>query len=946
MNSISMYPLVKDNKDLIVSLREYFTNTSREDGITEEYFRNFYAPFSYTIKRLLNHTFRAYDASNIIDTSYFKGIADEIIHKIREISSNTLLTELNINRLSGSLLGDTKEERYSFFDNEILSAEEGFFEILEVYPEMLTLIVLNINQIIEEHLNILSNIVKDYEEIRHTFFQDHFVVQGYKYGFGDSHNKGKSVKIIETNLGLFVYKPKFMGIEENFNNVLKWVNSKSKTFKQQLKYPEVISKQGYGWQEYIGNKELESLGSAHSFYYRQGMNIALMYILNANDFHYENLIADESYPVLIDIETFFSNIEPAEGDELTESYQSSVLSTMMLPMDYGEFLDFEISGLSGKEGQVSHKYSSLNLINNKSDEMQLVKQPFVVGGKRNIPAFLGQKIEAVNYIDDICEGFTYCYNLIKNSNHEFTDLIEIFKKDSIRVVLRPTQTYSEFLAMSKYPKYLVSPNKRSELFNMLYDYQSEKFTLAIITEEIRSLKNEDVPYFYASIGETYLKINDIVIEQYFRVSPLDNAKEKINQLNEEDLKLQVKIIKLSLGFEQSKTDVDTKYINTDMLLKIYKHEKSEIRNQIAYWTEDILNKSTKLKSGRIQWFSHITDNKQKSKLGYMLYSLYDGITGMAILFGLLSKYMDSERYENYYNLLMKDIIDNEDKILEFENNICGFGNTGSIIYTYLYLGKLRNDSSLIAKAVELAEKFSAKAIDLLDAEEVEIDFVSGISSLLVIICRVNMELSSKKLSVCIEKIANCIMNVLEKQKRNEDYRTGFAHGYSGILYALDLASSFTDIPKHIVEELVEMENRKYDPLMNKWYDTRKNNNKYSEEYWCQGSVGMYAARMALKSEVPPVKLMLDRLKKNSEKSMETFTNYSLCHGYIGNYLLLNNSNDIPDEFFYLPICCDDYVGGIGANTESLGLFLGEAGLVYFLISMLFEDIPNVLYLEV
>lgn len=947
MKSICSFPLIKDNNDLETSLKAYFVHHSREIGSSEEYFHNFYAPFTYVLNRLMEDTFGVLVTSKIIDSGYLKIIAEEVTYKIREVASYTLLTELNVSRLSGLLLGDTKEERYAFFDNEMLGNEEGFFEILEEYPVILSLIALNINQILEEQYHILTHIINDYNEIKAAFFREDFVVQGYKYGFGDSHNNGKTVKVIDTDLGSFVYKPKNMSIENNFNRLLNKLNSTSNQTRQQLIYPEVVCKQGYGWQEYMGHKDLDSLESAHDFYYRQGINIALMYILNANDFHYENLIANGSYPVLVDIETFFSNIDPEDGDELSKSYQTSVLSTMMLPMDFGELLDFEISGLSGKDGQVSNLYSSLKLINNKSDDMQLEKQPFIVDGKSNIPTYLGEKVEAIHYIDDICEGFTYGYQVIQNAKEEFSDFIHIFVHDTIRVVLRATQTYSEFLAMSKYPKYLVSHEKRRELFSLLFEYQSDKFKLNVIQEEIKSLENEDVPYFYTGIGETSIQINDVQVDDYFHKSPLDSAKEKINLLSDDDLKLQIKMIKLSLGFELSKTDVDSKYINPDPLLKIYHHDKLGIEKQIEYWTDDIVNKSTRLQSGRIQWFSHITDTAQKAKLGYMQYGLYDGITGLTILFGLLSKFIDSNKYEPYYALLIEDMMNNEHKVFDFENNVCGFGNTGSIIYTYLYLGNLREEAALVTKASDLAVKFSDKVVRILEQEnEVEIDFVSGISSLLVILCRVNQVAETEELSTNIGRITAYIMNRLEQMRLDGDYRTGFAHGYSGIVYALNLASPYTAIPGNVIEDLLHMENKKYDLVSHKWLDTRKNDNQYSEDYWCQGSVGMYASRMELSGHLSPDLLMLDSLKSSAERSIQNFTNYSLCHGYLGNFLLLDSAHNLPSDYFYLPPSWDDYVGGLGVHTESLGLYLGEAGLVYFLITRLGYDIPNILYLEV
>ncbi|WP_342552179.1 type 2 lanthipeptide synthetase LanM [Paenibacillus sp. FSL R7-0652] len=945
MNSVT-FPILKNNKELLSILQDFFVVKERMGSESDEYFYTFYNPFRYLIKRLIESEFAAIRNSTKINYNYFDIIQDEFINKIKEICSNILLTELNINRVTGSLLGETKEERYSFFVEQILGSKKGFFEILEVYSELVPLITINVNQILEEHVFILTKIEEDYEEIKNVFFDNNFTILGYKFGMGDSHRKGKSVKIIETSVGKFVYKPKSLSLEKHFNVLLNWINSKGITDNQYLRCPKLIDKREYGWQEYVSNRDLESQDSAFDFYYRQGMNLALMYVLNASDFHYENLIADESYPVLIDIETFFSNIELSEGDELTASYQSSVLSTMMLPMDYGKLLDFEISGLSGKDGQVSNIHTDLQLMNANSDEMQFAKKPFVVTGKKNIPSFKGEKKEAFYYVDEICEGFTYLYNLIRSSKDEFTTLLEIFNMDEIRVVLRPTQTYAEFLAMSKYPKYLVSNEKRKELFNLLFDSDSQKFPIAAIKEEIKSLENEDVPYFHTLIGRKFLRINNIQMDDYFKESPLSNAVQKIQSLNNADLKFQVKIISLSLKFELTKADVDSKYIAPEETLKIHVEDKAAVKEQIDYWAEHILKNSTKLPSGRIQWFSHINDGDHKAKLGYMMYGLYDGISGMCILFGLLSKYVNHEKYEPFYLLLLEDIITNEEKILEHENSICGFGNTASIIFTYLYLGKLRNEEALISKAGQLAVRYSNKVIRMIEPDEVEIDFTSGLSSLLVVLCRVNKNSENKELSKNIEEIAQYIINAVKVELSSGEYRTGFAHGYTGIAFALDTASAHSNIPQDIIVALIDMENEKYDPIMHKWHDTRKNDNKYSEDYWCQGSIGMLYARSVMKYNLPENKLMLEELKSNSVNSYGKFTNYSLCHGYLGNFLILKHKDVISDKEINFPKNGDAYIGGLGADAESMGLFLGEAGLVYFLISILNDDVPNILYLEV
>ena len=46
-----------------------------------------------------------------------------------------------------------------------------------------------------------------------------------------------------------------------------------------------------------------------NFYIRFGEILALSYILNATDLHMENLIAYGEYPVIIDLETFYTTAQ-------------------------------------------------------------------------------------------------------------------------------------------------------------------------------------------------------------------------------------------------------------------------------------------------------------------------------------------------------------------------------------------------------------------------------------------------------------------------------------------------------------------------------------------------------------------------------------------------------------------------------------------------------------
>src|SRR5207253_2966548 len=100
-----------------------------------------------------------------------------------------------------------------------------------------------------------------------------------------------------------VYKPKSLAIDTHFQELLIWFNERGqhpafRTFK-------VIDRGTYGWAEFIQVFECQSEQEVERFYERQGSYLALLYALEATDFHYENVIAAGEHPIPIDLEALF-----------------------------------------------------------------------------------------------------------------------------------------------------------------------------------------------------------------------------------------------------------------------------------------------------------------------------------------------------------------------------------------------------------------------------------------------------------------------------------------------------------------------------------------------------------------------------------------------------------------------------------------------------------------
>ena len=126
-------------------------------------------------------------------------------------------------------------------------------------------------------------------------------VQG---GISDFHHGSRSVLVVTLSNGQkVVYKPKDVRMERAFSDLLHWLNMSG--LDPKLKPLKVMDGLGYGWVEHIDSTVCSNEDQAHLYFERCGMLLALCYILEGTDLHYENIIACGANPVIVDLETIF-----------------------------------------------------------------------------------------------------------------------------------------------------------------------------------------------------------------------------------------------------------------------------------------------------------------------------------------------------------------------------------------------------------------------------------------------------------------------------------------------------------------------------------------------------------------------------------------------------------------------------------------------------------------
>jgi class II lanthipeptide synthase len=232
--------------------------------------------------------------------------------RVIRMLSRTAAIEVNVLRLQGLLPGDTPEARFHHF-TERLRQLEHTLALWQEYPVLARQVVNCIRQWVTNSLELLERLCADWPRLRQTFSPEDDPGPLTRLGSeaGDRHRDGRTVIVLEFRSGLrLVYKPRAMALAVHFQKLLSWLNAYSHDLP--FRTTQILDCGTYGWMEFITASPCASRQEVERFYQRQGGYLALLYAIEATDFHLENLIAAGEHPVLIDLETLFHPRAAAE----------------------------------------------------------------------------------------------------------------------------------------------------------------------------------------------------------------------------------------------------------------------------------------------------------------------------------------------------------------------------------------------------------------------------------------------------------------------------------------------------------------------------------------------------------------------------------------------------------------------------------------------------------
>ena len=490
-----------------------------------------------------------------IEALLFAGLLDSLVPML----TRTLILELHVARLQGLLQGDTAEERYrSFFDR--LRRRDTALSLLQEYPVLARQLVTRVTNWSAFSLEFLRHLGSDWEAVRATFTPEHHpgTITQIQSGAGDGHRGGRSVMIAHFRSGFrVVYKPRSLAIDVHFQQLLSWLNERSDH--PPFRTLRVLDRGTHGWVEFVAAEGCSDADEVRRFYERQGGYLALLYALEATDFHFENVIAAGEHPVLIDLESLFHPRAESSASTGAEQFAGStmaysVLRVGLLPQrvwhnEEGEGID--LSGLGAAPGQVTpHRVSYVEGAG--TDEMRLARKRMPIPGGRNRPSLDGTEVNVLDQAEAIIGGFTSVYQtLLKHRDELLADdgPLACFGGDEVRAILRPTRTYGLLLTESYHPDLLRNALDRDRFFDHLWGEVEQRPELAkVLPAERADLNNGDIPMFttrpnsrqlWSSAGEP--------IADFFDEPGMALVRRRLAQLSDRDLGRQQWFIRASLA---------------------------------------------------------------------------------------------------------------------------------------------------------------------------------------------------------------------------------------------------------------------------------------------------------------------------------------------------------------------------------------------------------------
>ncbi len=874
-----------------------------------------------------------------------------LIKRWSDLCAPTMLFEMKIKRLGLFLRGNTPRERYLDYIQMTYLKPESLRFFFDEYTELARLVGLFLLFWVENTAEFLERLHNDLPDISEFFMKGSPIGQicDIKLDIGDTHNEGRAVSELTFSSGKsLVYKPKKIHIVKLFHSFTCRLNELG--LKPALKGYKVLPREDYGWEEKVEHTPCHNKKEVARYFERAGSYLCLMHLLAGIDMHYENVVVFGEFPMLIDLETLFhGQMANIDLEYAQNTLQNSVLATGLLPFFlFGKMKEkgVDISALGRGGEQILHPVWQ----NIHTDEMECVEEAKTSLHMQNVVFCKKEMIAAKDYLEEIIKGFknTFAFFQKKKTILEKEGWIEKFSNQTIRIIVRPTRFYQYLLENLYKPHSILNPSLQEEQLELLQRTfgNDNKFPDSLIEEEKRQLLAGDVPYFYTFPNTADLFSKHCTLKNSLEMPSLKSVKIRIEQMGEEDLRLQETFIRRT--FKSKDASVHMSNLEENQGKTSFWHFSEKEILESAHSLAIALKKEAYVsKDGSLGWIN-LEPNlaTEQVQLQFISDNLYSGRMGIALFFAYLAKTLKNDTWKeeclNTLKPLLKTIEKGKEKHI-LGLGIGGMAGAGGIIYGLLQIGKLLNISNLIENAQKIAHCIEEKHI----AEDTHFDLVFGIAGLILSLLSFHPSFSTtsilKKAHQCGEHLYKKMAEISLEKDRDKTL-LGLSHGTAGMAYALLKLSHITSNEKfHQAANIaLAYERRHFSSPEKNWPNFSMGRKIYTCS-WCHGATGIGLSRLASLAFINDAQIM-EEINTAIDTTKKYLVNgpVNLCCGALGRLEFLQEAKktlgkDLDSPIQDLLSHIFHRIKEIQDSEENPGFMQGKAGLGFTLLRLLDKE---------
>lgn len=886
---------------------------------------------------------------------------------------------------------------------------DGLLDFFTEYPVLARILSCEINAWVQAVSELIERVESDRAKIRCALFDGKEIgaITSLQWDLSDRHNGARTVSIVGFNTGeSIVYKPRCLGFEETFYQIVDWFNSQDP--KHQLFRAKILKQGTYGWMQFVEDHDVKDAEAAHRYYWRAGALLCLVYLLRGNDCHAENLIAHGEHPVLVDLETlFYPERYPFADYEWREHrrcalqhLRDSVLSTGLLP-------NWEVSlngtlidngGFSSGHDQLIH-FTKPEWKHVNTDKMEVNYSIKEVQAPTNCPKLNGEPQILKYFLEDLREGFTTVYSTFLANVQGLLGSDGPLHQSEMgrgRWLFRDTKIYASLIKRSLAPELMSSGFSRSvdseRLGKVLFTKSNRQRYWPLHQIEQDSIANLEVPRFQtAPTSRSVWTPAGEELQDFFAQSGIDLVHRRIQQLSLDGCRQQCRLIEMAVlarysqfaGIRSHVSSAPSTKGNKKRRLRARQNSKIKSNEYIDHAIqigESVARQAYVNSSGGLEWIAmqYVTTD-QRDGIRPLGFGIYDGHCGIALVYASLAEITGEQRWMaltlSALQPLLEELIQCEQ--LGEEPSLEGLGGAsgaGGIIYSLVHVGRLLKDESLLSYAMKVESLVTPSLI----SQCRDPDVLNGLSGLILGLLSLQAATQSASTS---QRLRLCGTRILELRRvtpsgckawvtlQPHSFFTGFAHGAAGIASTLARLSMLRyDNQQSLWEAALEgmrFERSLWSDEKSNWAISDQAVTRQKQQYtskWCYGAAGIALARMLALQCREEESLRSDLDHAIAAVQADSFAPQDgLCCGNLGiadillavgrgldREDLLDDAHKRAARVFRM---ATDHGGfrlfdGITGNTAAPGLFQGLAGAAYAAIRLSgLGSPPNVLSFE-